>query len=101
MRTNQVESSHMNHHTSLENQQATAVSNDFSRAIDGLKLHGFTIQSMRKEDGVFLLRNADASWTVEVTQMGLVRTLGGKRAWTDFYTWQLQNQSRLLYSEEE
>ena len=100
MRTNQVKSSHMNHHTSLETQQAIALSNDFSRAIDGLKLHGFTIQSMRKEDGVLLLCNAD-SWTVEVTQMGLVRTLGGKRAWTDFYTWQLHNQSRLLYSEEE
>lgn len=101
MNTTTTEHSHMNHHTSLENQQATALNKDFSRAIDGLKLHGFTLHSMRKEDGVLLLCNADSSWTVEVTQMGLVRTLGGKRAWTDFYTWQFHNQSRLMYTEAE
>ena len=91
----------MNHHTSLEAQYAAALSQSFSRAIDGLKLHGFTIQSMRKEDGVFLLRNADATWTVEVTPMGSVRTWNESSNWTDFFTWQLHNQSRLLYSEEE
>ncbi len=79
----------------------TAVSNDFSRAIDGLQLHGFTLQAMRKEDGVFLLRNNDSSWTVEVTQMGLVKTWNESNDWSDFYTWQLRNQSRLLYTEEE
>ena len=96
MRTNQVKNSQMNHHTSLEAQYAAAGSQDFSRAIKGLELHGFTIRSMRKEDGVFLLRSADATWTVEVTQMGSVRTWNESSNWTDFFTWQLQNQGRLL-----
>jgi hypothetical protein len=86
---------------SLNHQYAAAGSNDFARAIDGLQLHGFTLQAMRKEDGVFLLRNNDSSWTVEVTQMGLVKTWNESRDWSDFYTWQLHNQSRLLYTEAE
>jgi hypothetical protein len=59
------------------------------------------LRSMRKEDGVMLLCNADSSWTVEVTQMGLVKTWNESRDWSDFYTWQLHNQSRLLYTEAE
>ena len=101
MKTTTTEHSRMETTTSLEAQHAAAGSQDFSRAIDGLQLHGFTLQSMRKEDGTLILCNADATWIVEVTQMGLVRTLGGKRAWTDFYTWQFHNQSRLMYSEAE
>jgi hypothetical protein len=81
---------------SLNHQYAAAGSNDFARAVEGLQLHGFTLQAMRKEDGVFLLRNNDSSWTVEVTQMGLVKTWNESRDWSDFYTWQLHNQGKLL-----
>ena len=99
MKTTTTEPSRMQTTTSLEAQYAAAGSQDFSRAIDGLQLHGFTLQAMRKEDGVFLLRNADASWTIEVTQMGLVRTWNESNDWADFYTWQLRNQSRLTEAE--
>lgn len=60
---------------------------------------GLTLHTMRKEDGVFLLRNADSTWTVEVTQTGLVRTWNSGEDWTDFYTWQCANQSRLMCAE--
>ena len=101
MKTTTTEPSRMETTTSLQAQYAAAGSQDFLRAIDGLQLHGFTLQAMRKEDGVFLLRNADASWTIEVTQMGLVRTWNESNNWSDFFTWQLHNQSRLLYTEAE
>lgn len=99
MKTTQIKSTAAQSPVSLEAQYAAAGSQDFLRAIDGLQLHGFTLQAMRKEDGVFLLRNADASWTIEVTQMGLVRTWNESNDWADFYTWQFHNQSRLTEAE--
>ena len=101
MKTIPAESSHMENHQSLESQQVKASQNDFIRAVEGLELHGFTPQTMRRGDGVLLLCNADSSWTVEVTQTGLVRTQNESSDWADFYTWQFHNQSRLLYTEAE
>ena len=94
MRTNQVKNSHMNHHTSLENQQANAKQNDFIRCMASLDLYGFKLVGIRREDSVILAQSGD--WTVEVDQDGLVKNQGSDKSPADFATWQLQNQGRLL-----
>jgi hypothetical protein len=99
MRTNQVKNSQMNHHTSLENQQANAKQNDFIRCMASLDLYGFKLVGIRREDSVILTQSGD--WTVEVDQDGLVKNQGSDKSPADFATWQFHNFSRLVGADEE